>query len=116
EPSVLDRSISASCEVGSPDQSESAQNTGIAPTADQIWPRNLRRVGGRCASRLDLRRLVREIAAQELLPEQFAQVGFGFAKTIHRSEEHTSELQSRFDLVCRLLLEKKNNDHQLWHD
>src|SRR5699024_2682710 len=31
-----------------------------------------------------------------------------------RSEEHTSELQSRFDLVCRLLLEKKtgscNND------
>src|SRR5207249_6154713 len=35
-----------------------------------------------------------------------------------RSEEHTSELQSRFDLVCRLLLEKKNrNDaiHTLQH-
>src|SRR5207249_8646662 len=28
-----------------------------------------------------------------------------------RSEEHTSELQSRFDLVCRLLLEKKNYVH-----
>src|SRR5207249_11013383 len=27
--------------------------------------------------------------------------------TTDRSEEHTSELQSRFDLVCRLLLEKK---------
>src|SRR2546428_3098741 len=26
----------------------------------------------------------------------------------HRSEEHTSELQSRSDIVCRLLLEKKN--------
>src|SRR5699024_11953813 len=26
-----------------------------------------------------------------------------------RSEEHTSELQSRFDLVCRLLLEQKKN-------
>src|SRR5437868_12034637 len=26
---------------------------------------------------------------------------------LDRSEEHTSELQSRFDLVCRLLLEKK---------
>src|SRR5207249_10633680 len=26
-----------------------------------------------------------------------------------RSEEHTSELQSRFDLVCRLLLEKKTD-------
>src|SRR5699024_12290492 len=29
-------------------------------------------------------------------------------RSICRSEEHTSELQSRFDLVCRLLLEKKN--------
>src|SRR2546428_10218044 len=29
----------------------------------------------------------------------------------HRSEEHTSELQSRSDLVCRLLLEKKNKTH-----
>src|SRR5699024_12320501 len=28
-----------------------------------------------------------------------------------RSEEHTSELQSRFDIVCRLLLEKKNTRH-----
>src|SRR5207249_9629676 len=28
-----------------------------------------------------------------------------------RSEEHTSELQSRFDLVCRLLLEKKKIIH-----
>src|SRR5699024_11817282 len=27
-----------------------------------------------------------------------------------RSEEHTSELQSRFDLVCRLLLAKKNKE------
>src|SRR5437868_9818890 len=29
----------------------------------------------------------------------------------YRSEEHTSELQSRFDLVCRLLLEKKNMEN-----
>src|SRR5438034_8049811 len=28
-----------------------------------------------------------------------------------RSEEHTSELQSHSDLVCRLLLEKKKEDH-----
>src|SRR5699024_12176570 len=32
----------------------------------------------------------------------------GVARSSVRSEEHTSELQSRFDLVCRLLLEKKN--------
>src|SRR5438067_3443937 len=30
-----------------------------------------------------------------------------------RSEEHTSELQSRFDLVCRLLLEKKKKNKTL---
>src|SRR5699024_11748373 len=29
-----------------------------------------------------------------------------------RSEEHTSELQSRFDIVCRLLLEKKKEEDQ----
>src|SRR5699024_12803728 len=29
-----------------------------------------------------------------------------------RSEEHTSELQSRFDLVCRLLLEKKKQPYR----
>src|SRR5689334_24812310 len=34
-----------------------------------------------------------------------------------RSEEHTSELQSQFHLVCRLLLEKKKKkkDHQVTH-
>src|SRR6266516_7332546 len=32
-----------------------------------------------------------------------------------RSEEHTSELQSPYDLVCRLLLEKKN-EKELTHD
>src|SRR5438445_3020340 len=31
---------------------------------------------------------------------------------LNRSEEHTSELQSRQYLVCRLLLEKKKNKHQ----
>src|SRR5690606_41845252 len=30
-----------------------------------------------------------------------------FFHAVHRSEEHTSELQSRENLVCRLLLEKK---------
>src|SRR5206468_11121795 len=34
----------------------------------------------------------------------------GRVRTGCRSEEHTSELQSRSDLVCRLLLEKKNTN------
>src|SRR5206468_10452863 len=36
-----------------------------------------------------------------------ADVGVLQVDVQHRSEEHTSELQSRSDLVCRLLLEKK---------
>src|SRR2546422_7917380 len=32
-----------------------------------------------------------------------------------RSEEHTSELQSRLHLVCRLLLEKKNRTENILH-
>src|SRR5206468_8967035 len=36
--------------------------------------------------------------------------GAGFGP--RRSEEHTSELQSRSDLVCRLLLEKKKTDRK----
>src|SRR2546427_6603193 len=35
---------------------------------------------------------------------------FHFNRLIFRSEEHTSELQSQSNLVCRLLLEKKKNN------
>src|SRR2546430_7494902 len=34
------------------------------------------------------------------------------ARPVHRSEEHTSELQSQSNLVCRLLLEKKKKQKQ----
>src|SRR3712207_7343118 len=44
-------------------------------------------------------------------PEQYARPCFGLRPAPRRSEEHTSELQSRQYLVCRLLLEKKINDH-----
>src|SRR5699024_8993890 len=43
----------------------------------------------------DLFKLAMRVSAKRLFP--------------NRSEEHTSELQSRFDLVCRLLLEKKKH-------
>src|SRR2546421_2966275 len=44
--------------------------------------------------------------AQDCVPgtRHFGNLG---RDSLHRSEEHTSELQSRSDLVCRLLLEKK---------
>src|SRR5436190_24377907 len=42
-------------------------------------------------------------------------LGLGGVARVHlyRSEEHTSELQSHSDLVCRLLLEKKKNQGQV---
>src|SRR5204863_7860490 len=51
----------------------------------------------------------REVAGVEAV--RIARLGqelLGQGGVIGRSEEHTSELQSRRDLVCRLLLEKKN--------
>src|SRR2546427_4726111 len=38
----------------------------------------------------------------------------GFNFNIGRSEEHTSELQSQSNLVCRLLLEKKKGERRLY--
>src|SRR5204862_7785786 len=46
----------------------------------------------------------------------FALSGGMWTRGIIRSEEHTSELQSRRDLVCRLLLEKKKTKSRLYHD
>src|SRR2546422_5518622 len=42
----------------------------------------------------------------------FIMLYFTYNSFIERSEEHTSELQSRLHLVCRLLLEKKKTEDQ----
>src|SRR2546422_4510498 len=50
-----------------------------------------------------------------LRPEQHLVGGVGAGRRgteRERSEEHTSELQSRLHLVCRLLLEKKKTEHR----
>src|SRR3989449_2312048 len=44
--------------------------------------------------------------------DELRQVGMKLKKKGKRSEEHTSELQSRLHLVCRLLLEKKKKNNQ----
>src|SRR5438067_4770179 len=50
--------------------------------------------------------------APQILPQEEPEAAERVAAALlrDRSEEHTSELQSRFDLVCRLLLEKKNTN------
>src|SRR5438477_2111503 len=50
-------------------------------------------------------------AAQLVLGAAF---GAAFLGADQRSEEHTSELQSHVNLVCRLLLEKKNINEHWW--
>src|SRR5437773_6876184 len=47
-------------------------------------------------------------AAPTFLRETSGEIALGAGADGTRSEEHTSELQSHHDLVCRLLLEKKN--------
>src|SRR3712207_8993876 len=63
-------------------------------------------------------RLIYGMARQDVLPRPLGKVlpgrrtpWAGIAFSTVRSEEHTSELQSRQYLVCRLLLEKKNISH-----
>src|SRR5438067_10435530 len=60
--------------------------TTLFRSGSRSWPPRARRRSDRCRDRRPARPATSRPA---------------------RSEEHTSELQSRFDLVCRLLLEKK---------
>src|SRR3712207_7713011 len=55
------------------------------------------------------RRIDSHVPEREDLSGQHAVRGFSPVRKLCRSEEHTSELQSRQYLVCRLLLEKKKN-------
>src|SRR3712207_7422841 len=67
-------------------------------------------VGGRTLFTAHLRDITERRAAEAALAEseaRFRAVADNIPQLAWRSEEHTSELQSRQYLVCRLLLEKK---------
>src|SRR3712207_8779331 len=74
-----------------------------SPTSAQPGPQQRRRKPGAPAQP---RRLLAGVAAAT----RSTKVGATTARTPLRSEEHTSELQSRQYLVCRLLLEKKKQN------
>src|SRR5687767_4971948 len=76
------------------------------PGGDQPLGR-LRRLGARPDVRHGLRAAARLQRAEAQLPAEDRERRAAHA--VDRSEEHTSELQSLAYLVCRLLLEKKNN-------
>src|SRR5260370_4122381 len=56
-----------------------------------------------------LKQILDRLAAITNLPSPTLKLPYGVA--LARSEEHTSELQSHLNLVCRLLLEKKKKEH-----
>src|SRR5699024_12096198 len=80
--------------------------------------RDMRNVLERSSARETAARVAAGAVAKKLLQQLGIEI-IGYVREIagikaqKRSEEHTSELQSRFDLVCRLLLEKKKNQWKL---
>src|SRR2546430_7553689 len=60
-----------------------------------------------CQDRGELRSRVRYVAGLRVFARDLRGLGADADHPEYRSEEHTSELQSQSNLVCRLLLEKK---------
>src|SRR3712207_7051655 len=73
---------------------------------------------GHAVGRLVRRRQVNQLTPCLRWPRTYVQVHVEAVRVVGelRSEEHTSELQSRQYLVCRLLLEKKKNKYRLFHN
>src|SRR5436190_16972916 len=55
------------------------------------------------------------LAPRTSAPQARSSPSIAQPRALWRSEEHTSELQSHSDLVCRLLLEKKKKQHAARH-
>src|SRR5699024_12056557 len=83
------------------------RNSAIFSASDSIscW-RRFSPVWSSCSTK-------RHLKLDRVLTQRRSLSLFASNPKAYRSEEHTSELQSRFDLVCRLLLEKKKNNKQL---
>src|SRR5258707_10329838 len=75
---------------------------------DQLTPRVIPRTRSDAIPSICRRLTIRRLRAQVRVPEHAS--GEWSAGGKCRSEEHTSELQSRQYLVCRLLLEKKKQN------
>src|SRR5690625_3003903 len=82
------------------------EKTLIQREKEQIWERSvtIQEITGRTMLILGTGSIGQEVAR---LAKAFQMTTYGISRSGKRSEEHTSELQSRGHLVCRLLLEKK---------
>src|SRR2546429_6476259 len=83
--------------------------TGVQTCALPIFPgRTYLALHGHRWIKAKARRVVHRLNIHTLAQEEATQLEPNAIGRVERSEEHTSELQSRLHLVCRLLLEKKN--------
>src|SRR5260370_15487354 len=95
--------------------SQIARELGISDSALYHWSKQLADQGEQAfpgsghqtAQEEELRRLKRELDITRQERDILKKVVSIFSRESRRSEEHTSELQSHLNLVCRLLLEKK---------
>src|SRR5689334_23635088 len=71
---------------------------------------------GEVLERADVAALAADDAALHVVGGELDHGDRGLGRVAGRSEEHTSELQSQFHLVCRLLLEKKKKTKHLYQD
>src|SRR2546422_5937641 len=90
---------------------DSARVSAFALASTALWP-IAPAVGqsgsGRELATMTIVELSRLLASQKITSRQLVEQSLAAIKD-PRSEEHTSELQSRLHLVCRLLLEKKKS-------
>src|SRR5699024_11462571 len=86
-------------------RSSDLESSLIPSSTSGSWPKQRALVAS--VSVADMATLYSLIPCSSQRPSEPSAVGAAVHLQPSRSEEHTSELQSRFDLVCRLLLEKK---------
>src|SRR5699024_3464330 len=119
---ALQRRVPTMCRLGGLSRSQSAQrfidssdsSAQNIPSSLVLHPRTclLRQI---CAKTIVVHRTAEGVGQRSsvVLPMKktcgSVRHDFGHRRHIGRSEEHTSELQSRFDLVCRLLLGSRND-------
>src|SRR3712207_9004567 len=84
--------------------------TGVQTCALPILTKSVRDLINRGATEADIQKKAEELGMETMRKDATIKVINGettIEEMLRRSEEHTSELQSRQYLVCRLLLEKK---------
>src|SRR5690606_39592504 len=100
--------ITGNCSLSNTDSScDSAGTSWWSTSTTSVWMPAARWVSSSCAADGISRTVCVAMPQRAAICEMLSEKLLSALMTNRRSEEHTSELQSRENLVCRLLLEKK---------